>query len=58
MVAYKDGGPLGVLDELSSKVNRSEVALKLFLRSFADVRMGGGGPTGAGMSTFYADFDM
>ena len=52
MVAYKDGGPFGVLDELSSKVKRSCVALKLFLRSFAEVRMGGGGPTGAGMSTF------
>ena len=52
MVAYRDGGPLGVLDELSSKVKRSCVALKLFLRSLAEVRMGGGGPTGAGMSTF------
>ena len=58
-MANKDGGPLGVvvLDELSSKV---KVALKLFLRSFAEVRMAaGGGPIGAaGMSTFCADFDM
>ena len=57
MVAYKDGGPLGVLDELSSKLKRSCVALKLFLRSFAYVMMGGGGPIGAGMSTFCADLD-
>ena len=56
MFPIKAGGPFGVLLP-SILIIFSWMALKLLLRSLGAVKSCGGGPTGAGRSTFCADFE-